>query len=247
MCHYKQAGQGRDVLLLHGWGGEADSFLPLFDALKGFCRVTAIDFAGHGKSGKPPAEGWSVTEYMQWTVGVIQALGISPCDIAAHSFGGRVSILLCATHPHLVRKLVLTGAHGIVGKRTLRQRCRSRLYKILRAIAGILPGGKALRERLANRFGSADYRALDEDMRKTFVKVVNQDLREYLPKIQSPTLLVWGSEDTATPLWFGQVMEKEIPDAGLVVYEGCGHFAYLERAADFHRVVSHFFLEGIGT
>ena len=241
VCHYRQAGEGRDVLFLHGWGGEADSFLPIFNALQSSFRVTAIDFAGHGKSGRPPAEGWSVTEYMRWTTGVIDALRLAPCDIVAHSFGGRVSILLCANRPHLVRKLVLTGAHGIVGKKTLKQRFRSRLYKILRGFAGILPGGEGLRKKLAVRFGSADYNALDEDMRRTFVKVVNQDLSGHLSSVQSPTLLVWGSEDTATPLWFGQLMEKEIPDAGLVVYEGCGHFAYLERAADFAHVVSHFF------
>lgn len=242
-CRYRQEGEGRDVLLLHGWGGEADSLLPLFEALKGRCRVTAIDFAGHGGSGKPAPQGWSVTEYMEWTRGVIEALGIAPCDIVAHSFGGRVSILLCATYPRLVRRLVLTASHGIVGKKTFAQRARARLYKMLRAVAGILPGGERLRKRLAERFGSADYNALDEQMRRTFVKVVNQDLREYLPRIAAPTLLIWGSEDTATPLWFAHVMEREIPDAGLVVYEGCGHFAYLERAAEFNRVVAHFLLD----
>ncbi len=243
-CHYKQEGEGQDVLLLHGWGGEANSFLPLYNALRSRCRVTAIDFAGHGKSARPPAEGWSVTEYADWTAGVIQALGIVPCDIVAHSFGGRVSILLSATRPELVRKLVLTGSHGIVQKKTRMQKLRSALYKALRAVIGILPGGRALRAKLANRFGSADYRALDEHMRRTFVKVVNQDLRGYLPGIKAPTLLIWGSEDDATPLWFGQLMEKQIPDAGLVVYEGCGHYAYLEKAQDFNRVVAHFLLGG---
>lgn len=243
--YVQQAGQGRDVLLLHGWGGSADSFRPLFDALSPHCRVTALDFPGHGRSGRPAAEGWDVTDYMEWTADVIQQMQIAPCDIVAHSFGGRVSILLSATRPELVRKLVLTGAHGIVSrKRTLKQRLRSRLYKILRGIARILPGGKALRKKLADAFGSADYRALDEEMRRTFVKVVNQDLTDCLPNIKASTLLVWGEKDDATPLWFGQLMEERIPDAGLIVYPGAGHFAYLERHAEFSRVVRHFLLEG---
>jgi pimeloyl-ACP methyl ester carboxylesterase len=242
-CRYLQEGEGQDVLLLHGWGGKAESFFPLFNALKGRCRVTAIDFAGHGESGRPAPDGWSVTDYMEWTAGVIRALGIGPCDVVAHSFGGRVAILLSATYPELVRRLVLTGAHGIVGKRTAKQRLRSRVYKILRTIAGVLPGGKKLRAKLADHFGSSDYKALDEEMRRTFVKVINQDLTGYLPSIKASTLLVWGDKDEATPLWFGQLMEREIPDAGLVVYEGCGHYAYLERAADFNRVVAHFLLE----
>ena len=55
-CRYEQAGQGRDVLLLHGWGGSVDSWIPIFNHLKGECRGTAIDFPGHGGSG---------LEYMQ--------------------------------------------------------------------------------------------------------------------------------------------------------------------------------------
>lgn len=240
-CHYAQEGDGPDVLLLHGWGGEIGSFRPLFEALVGSFRVTALDFPGHGQSGRPDPNGWSVTEYTQWTYRVILALGITPCHIVAHSFGGRVSILLCATHPEVVRRLVLTGAHGIVAPKTIKQKLRSVAYRLLKQTVGRI---KPIRNWLIQRFGSADYNALDDEMKKTFVKVVNQDLQAYLPQIQASTLLVWGSEDTATPLWFGKLMEEKIPDSGLVVYEGAGHFAYLERAAQFNRVVAHFLGEG---
>ena len=100
-----------------------------------------------------------------------------------------------------------------------------------------------VREALIQRYGSADYKALDPEMRKTFVKVVNQDLRACLPGIKAPTLLYWGEQDDATPLWMGQAMEKEIPDAGLITVPGCGHFAYLEHLGEFTRIVRHFLLE----
>lgn len=80
---------------------------------------------------------------------------------------------------------------------------------------------------MRQHFGSKDYNALDADMRQTFSKVVNHDLAPLLKEIHQPTLLVWGDQDTETPLWMGQQMEKEIPDAGLVILEGGTHFAYL--------------------
>ena len=66
-------------------------------------------------------------------------------------------------------------------------------------------------------------------MRPTFNRVIAQDLRGVLPRIKASTLLIWGTEDRDTPLWMGEVMAKEIPDAALVRLEGCGHFAYLGK------------------
>ena len=97
---------------------------------------------------------------------------------------------------------------------------------------------------LRKRYGSADYNRLNENMRKTLVKVISLDLLPLLKSIQSPTLLIWGSADTATPLWMGQQMEKEIPDAGLVVFEGRSHFAFIEEWQRFLTIVKHFFWGG---
>ena len=80
-------------------------------------------------------------------------------------------------------------------------------------------------------------------MRQTFNKVISLDLTDRLEKIRASTLLYWGAQDTETPLWMGQLMQEKIPDAGLVVEEGTGHFAYLECNARFLRIVSSFFLE----
>ena len=77
-------------------------------------------------------------------------------------------------------------------------------------------------------------------MRATFNRVLHQDMSDCLPRIRSSALLIWGEDDTATPLWMGQEMEKKIPDAGLVTLPGCGHFAYLDRYQDFQVIVRRF-------
>ena len=77
-------------------------------------------------------------------------------------------------------------------------------------------------------------------MRKTFVKVINQDLSGLYQRFQSSTLLIWGENDTETPLWMAEEMEKSIPDAGLVILDGGSHFAYLEQNARFNTIVLAF-------
>jgi pimeloyl-ACP methyl ester carboxylesterase len=116
-------------------------------------------------------------------------------------------------------------------------------YKALRRAqhATVLP--RALRDaaqRRADRRGSDDFRAASGTMRGTLVRLVNEDLTPALPRVAAPTLLIWGDHDAETPLRDARVMEGLIPDAGLVVFEGAGHFAYLEQAARFCKVVDVF-------
>lgn len=248
------SGEGqRAALLLHGWGCSAQMMSTVSDLLKKNMRVAAIDFPGHGKQGKalPPPEPWGVEEYMEMTAEIIRRLDLAPCDIVAHSFGCRVAILLASTYPELVGRMVFTGAAGIRKPASGKATARQKLYKGLRGAMNVLDKARVFgdlpdkgREALVQKFGSPDYRALTPEMRKTFNKVITLDLTDRLEKIQASTLLYWGAQDTETPLWMGQLMEERIPDAGLVVEEGCGHFAYLEQSARFLRIVSSFLLEG---
>ena len=98
-----------------------------------------------------------------------------------------------------------------------------------------------LRAWYIGRYGSSDYQAATGVMRETFVKVINEDLLPYAERVQPSTLLFWGDQDQDTPLWQGQLLEKTMPDAGLVVWEGAGHYSYLDRLSDTARVIDHFF------
>lgn len=242
----------RSALLLHGWGCSAQMMESVQRALSGSMRVVALDFPGHGKNGKalPPPEPWGVPEYMEMAAQLIRRLGLAPCDIVAHSFGARVAILLAATYPELVGRMVFTGGAGVKKPQSGKATMKTRLYRGLRGavnlaekthLFGDLPDKG--REALVQKFGSADYKALTPEMRKTFNKVISLDLSDRLADIKAPTLLFWGAEDTETPLWMAKVMEEKIPDAGLVVEAGAGHFAFLERNDIFLRVVRSFLVE----
>ena len=247
MYYEKHGEAGRPLLLLHGWGGKCESFLPVIRDFQDTHCVYAVDFPGHGRSGEPK-EPWSATEYAEMIALFIEEMGIAGCDIIGHSHGGRVTLQLASTRPELVGKLVLTGCAGLPPKYTAQQNAKSSRYQQIKKIVNAplvqkIFGEKqieAWREALIQKYGSGDYKALTPSMRATFNRVLRQDMTECLPKIKSSTLLVWGEDDTATPLWMGQEMEKQIPDAGLVTFKGCGHFAYLDKYADFRAVVRSF-------
>jgi pimeloyl-ACP methyl ester carboxylesterase len=95
----------------------------------------------------------------------------------------------------------------------------------------ILPGDGF--SRLAERQGSRDYRQAGP-MRQTFIKVVNEDLRDHLPLIQCPTLIIWGELDQETPLADAHEMHRLIQDSRLAVIPKAGHFPFIEKPAAFN-------------
>lgn len=229
------------VVLLHGWGASADTMRSIYDALSPTHRVVALDFPGFGRSSPPPGA-WGVGQYRDLVLAWLDSLGIQRCAIIGHSFGGRVGIRIAAEQPERVSQLVLVDSAGIRPIPTLQQSILRAAARGARLVLSA-PGLGALRgqaeETARARFGSTDYQSAGP-LRETFVKVVNEDLQPYLPRIAAPTLLVWGELDDATPLADARLMEKLIPDAGLVVFAGAGHFSYLDRPAEFARVVRTF-------
>jgi pimeloyl-ACP methyl ester carboxylesterase len=238
------------VLLLHGWGCDHRIFSTIEHALGEGTATASLDFPGHGQSADPP-EPWGVGEYAAQLHRLLQQNDWLPADIVAHSFGARIALVLAANHPEAVRKLVITGGAGLRkpasasdGKRTARYKRYTAILNRVKTIPPLAPMAEHLQTVLRNRYGSPDYVKLNDVMRKTFVRVVNEDLSPLLPRIQSPTLLIWGDADTETPLWMGETMEKNIPDAGLVVFEGGTHYAFLEQWQRFVLIVKQFLLEG---
>ena len=240
--YYEITGSGEmPLLLMHGWGGSTQSWIPVARDLADRYRIINIDFPGFGKSPEPP-EAWHVDEYCDLVVKLLESLDIRKCDIIAHSFGGRVALMLGAKHPELVGRQVLTGCAGLVNPESQNQNAQlSKLYdnSFTRRFLGE-KGVDRLRNIVRSKFGSADYKNASPLMRDVLKNVVNQDLHWCLDGIKASTLLVWGENDTATPLWMGKEMEKCIRDAGLVVFENSGHFAYLEQYNRFITVVKQF-------
>lgn len=237
---YIEDGQGEDLVLLHGWGQNKEMMGLILEHFKDRYHVYSIDFPGHGESGVME-EAWGVVEYMHFLEDFITQCNIHNPIFVAHSFGCRVAIRYAAVH-HDVKKMCLTGAAGIRPKHGLDYKIRTSAYKAGKWFLKVTGNEEKLRQ-LQENAGSEDYRNAKGIMRPTFVKVVNDDVTPILKDVLCPVLLVWGEYDTAAPLEMGRIMEKQMPDAGLAIFEGDDHWAYWHQPQRFNAVLD-IFLEG---
>ena len=238
--YYEKSGRkGRHVLLLHGWGQNSQMMAYIADFLKDHFIVYNFDLPGHGQSSEPP-EAWGVEEYTECIKTFADKKKINDPIIIGHSFGCRIALLYAYKYP--VHKMVLTGAAGIKGKKPLEYYLKVYSYKLGKKVLSI-KGLEKFKEKMEANAGSEDYKNTSGVMRTSFVKIVNDDLEPILKDIDTPTLLVWGENDEAVPLEMGRLMEKEMGDAVLVVFEGDDHYAYFHQADRFNRVLDAYLKE----
>ena len=236
---YERSGSGQQsILLLHGWGCTHSVWDAIVPLLAEKYSVYALDLPGFGESSEPDSV-WGVEEYTKMVEAFADSTGLESPSLISHSFGGRISILYASRRS--VTRLVLTDAAGLKPHRTLSYYLKVYSYKALKFFClKVLRSEQTLR-RLRPSAGSADYRNASPRMKAVLSRTVNEDLRKYLPLIKAPTLLFWGTLDTATPLSDAREMERRIPDAGLVTVEGGSHFSFLEAPALYASVLKSFF------
>jgi pimeloyl-ACP methyl ester carboxylesterase len=236
------------VLAIHGWG--ASSALMEAPAEQLAARghtVYALDMPGFGDSPHPGGR-WTVHDYAQVILQAMDALQLAQVHYVGHSFGGRLGLLLAAEQPARIAKMALANSAGVPNQPSLHRQIRLRIYRTARHLlerAGARPLAQRLRTAYNARYGSADLRAAGP-LQETLLAVVGEDMQPFAQRVLCPTLLFWGDADQDTPLWQGKRLEALIPDAGLIVYSGAGHYSYLERLPEFVHTVDHFFRQEAG-
>lgn len=230
------------VLVLHGWGADLAAVEPIVGELASATEVVALDLPGFGES-EPPGEPWDADRYAEFVVGFLDALGLGRVHLVGHSNGGRVAICIATARPERVGRLLLCDAAGLRPRRPLRYYVRVAIAKLGRLLGLFGARGARLQDAVRGRLGSADYLSATPAMRETFKLLIASDLESRLGSIKATTLLVWGENDDDTPLWMGERLERGIEGAGLVVFEGAGHFAYADDRARFGAVARLFLCE----
>ncbi len=234
-------GEGTPILLLHGWGCSNEIFRDIQQILSQSYTTYNFDFPGFGASDEPETI-WGTEEYTAMVEQFVADNNIKSPALVGHSFGGRISIIYASRND--VSRVVLVDAAGIKPKRPFKYYWKVYTFKTLKWLCNtFLPKDKAqaIIDKRRKGAGSSDYNNASTMMRAILSKVVNEDLTHLLPKIKAPTLLFWGNMDTATPISDAKTMERLIPDAGLVVAHGTGHFSFLENAGLFTAVMKNFF------
>lgn len=243
--HYDVTGpeHGPAVILMHGWGCSHKTVRSIAALLEGAMRVYNIDLPGHGQSDEP-TDVWGVEDFTDLIEEFARRVGAENPVLIGHSFGGRICMIMGSRFP--TNKIILVDAAGIKPKRPLSWYFKVYSYKAVKRLAKLLGKrtGQTLIDRWRGRAGSADYNNSTPMMRAIMSRTVNEDLSGYLPSITAPTLLIWGEEDTATPMWMARKIESLVPDSGIVSFPRAGHYSFLDppygNPAGFRAAVTNF-------
>jgi pimeloyl-ACP methyl ester carboxylesterase len=222
--------KNKPLLILHGWQRSADEWLPVAKMLSDSHQVIILDLPGFGKTARLNSDS-SIYDYAKYVEHFLDKLEFKKITLLGHSLGARIGIILGA-NTNRIEKLILVGPAGIEKKTTF-DKIKVGFFKFCKIF---FP--KSVTERLKQKIGSTDYKTANE-IRQTFIKIINEDLSHLLPKINIPTLLVWGNKDAEVPIWKIKQMRKEIPNARLKVIWETGHFPYFENTEEFIETIKN--------
>jgi pimeloyl-ACP methyl ester carboxylesterase len=246
---FERTGAGPGLLLLHGavcdsrvWRHELQAFADDF-------TVVAWDAPGCGRSSDPP-DHFRMPDYARCLGGFVDALGLSPVHVLGHSWGSALALELYRQQPSVVRSLVLAGAYaGWAG--SLRPEEVAARVQFACEVADQLPGGfdptsmRGLFSKAMPADRAAELQAIMSEIRPIGTRVMayslaDADLRDVLPRIDVPTLLLYGDADERSPVSVARSLHAAIPDSRLTIMAGLGHESFLESAATFAAEVRDF-------
>lgn len=211
---------GEAIVYLHGWGQNIEMMMPIAKPFLDTNRIIIIDLPGFGES-EEPKRAWTLQDYVKMIHELLDKLKIKEPNIIGHSFGGKLAILYGSQYK-TKRLVLLASPYKIkIQKVTTKMKVLKSLKKV--------PGLNKIADAMKKHMGSTDYKNATPMMREILVKHVNTDATEDAKKITCPTLIVWGTNDQAVPVADAYDLEKIIKNSGTVIYDGCTHYAYLER------------------
>ena len=230
--NYERLGskKGQALVLLHGWGQNIQ-MMKMIGEKYPKNDVVIIDFPGHGKS-EEPKEVWTLDDFTNMVHELLKTLKIKNPILIGHSFGGKIALIYASKYE--TKKLILFGSPFKVKKNP-----NSLKVKILKKIKS-LPGMEKLSQIAKKHMGSEDYRKASPIMRDILVRHVNTDITEKVKKIKCPTIIIWGDNDNAVPIEDAYELSSYIKDSAVIKYEGCTHYAYLERLGQTINIIDSF-------
>jgi pimeloyl-ACP methyl ester carboxylesterase len=245
---YERVGEGPPLVLVHGAPADGRFWQPQLAALADEFTVVAWDEPGAGRSSDLPV-GFGLADYADCLAALIDALWLGPAHVAGLSWGGTVALEVYRRHPGLVATLILADTYAGWKGSLPEEEVQARVAGVRRTLAGPAekfdptpPGLFAgdpppevvalLREICA---------AVRRESLGTLLSVMPEaDQRDLLPRIDVPTLLIWGELDARSPLTVAHQFDQAIPDTKLVVIPGAGHLSNLEQPQQFNEAVREF-------
>lgn len=246
---YEQVGHGPPLVLLHGYVGDGPrTWRPQLDGLADDFTVVAWDAPGAGSSSDPPP-GIGMGEYADHLAGFIKNLGLDNPHIAGLSFGGSLGLELCRRHPGIAASLTLVSAyagwHGSLPSGVADQRLQQALAladlsrdELVDTLLPTMFSGSTPPE-VVEAFG-ASLRDVRPAGFRAMARASAVDLRDALPGIEIPTLVVCGDHDVRAPRSIAEALHAAITGSKLLVLSGTGHLCNIEAPHQFNVALRDF-------
>jgi pimeloyl-ACP methyl ester carboxylesterase len=246
---YRRAGSGPPLVLLHGGLADSRQWVRQFAAFATAFDVVAWDAPGTGGSDDPP-EDFRLPDYADALAGLIDALGLERPHVGGLSFGGGLAIQLFDRRPSLPRSLVLASAYAGWAGSLVAHEVEGRLEAALRAAE--VPPDLWIPDLLDTLLTPAAPAGIAEELtamlsdvrpagiRTTARAFAEADLRDVLPRIDVPVLLLHGDQDVRAPRYVADALHQAIAGSELVVIPGAGHELDLEAPEAFNSAVASF-------
>ncbi len=232
LTKYIESGNGKMIIIfLHGWGDDAQTFTGLMVKFPKETTIYSINLPGFGGTDSPE-EVWGLSDYANFVAEFIAKLKLKPHAIIGHSNGGAIAVRAIATNKIITEKLVLLASAGVRDVYKGKKRALRYVAKVAKLATKPLPRStqNKLKKKAYSAIGSDLFVA--EHMQETFKKVVTDDVTDEAELIQIPTLLIYGSNDTATPPSYGKLFANKINGSRLEIIEGAGHFVFKDAEDD---------------
>lgn len=256
-----EIGSGDPIVFVHGLSGSWQNWLENLPAMARTHRVITFDLPGFGAS-ELPAEGISISGYARCVAELLARLGVERATVVGNSMGGFIGAELAIEHPEIVERLVLVSSAGLATEKAV----HTSVLGALRAVDNVAqayfgwmvsrshaltsrPRSRRFMlgivtphaDRLSPALAAEQVRGSGKPGFVAALDALNHyPIRDRLPRIACPTLIVWGEKDRLITVRDADRFQKLIPNARKVVWPDTGHMAMMERPRSFNRLLSAF-------
>lgn len=217
----------KTLFILHGWQSSKERWQKVKEKIEeAGINVIVPDIPGF----KPETETqrpWDLDDYVNWLDKFCQQKKIDgelvePFFLLGHSFGGALAVKFALKYPGKVERLFLVGA-ACIRKKTAKKKVLSKLSKIFK-IFSFLPFYSTIRKAFYKFIvGHSDYLSAKGLLKETYLKIIGEDLSRSLSSITTPTVIIWGDKDEATPVEDAYFINEKINNSKLIVIPGGTH------------------------
>ncbi|MEO1615729.1 MAG: alpha/beta hydrolase [Planctomycetota bacterium] len=238
-----EMGDGEEtVLFLHGLFGTPDHWRTVMERLADRYHVVAPQLPVDHQPGRRQHGISAIAELSDQVADLVDELQIDPFVICGNSLGGLVAIELCARDPNYAKGLVLAGSAGLFERSPISGlRPRPSREFVRNTVRGIVHRKELVTDELVDDWHSS---VTDRDFVRFVLRVSratrDRTVEKELEKLDLPTMIIWGSEDSITPPSTGREFQKRIKGSVLHFIEECGHAPNWEQPDAFADVLDEF-------